>query len=397
MAKDGYILIDDSEMATPEMNLPEREAETPMWYEALAKINTAMLLDSVGDKADQNVVISAASLYLLLGLAMNATAGKTQKEIKALIAKDWYRTAFNNQMKDFQFSLNKQFKGGELHLANGIVLEASVAEKVKDEFAQIMKQYYKTELIAGKNSDILPLINDWASKNTNGMIPKLLNQVPADFKMCLLNAVAFEARWMIPYEDDQIAEDDEFTNADGTTSQVTMLSSSEDTFVENDFYTGFIKPYKGGKYALMALLPKKAKSKTFLKRAIENTDFGEIFKSGREAEVSVEMPEFEIESAMNLRDMVSKMGVSTMFTTNANFSGMVDDEKIMVDSIVQKAYIKVNREGTKAAAVSAMVCVAGCAPDFDRFKYVRLDRPFVYAVMEIETGVPVFAGVVNSL
>ncbi len=397
MAKDGYILIDDSEMATPEINLPEREPEAPMWYEALAKLNTSMLLDSVGDKADQNAVTSAASLYLLLGLAMNATAGKTQKQIKDLIAKGWYQEAFNNQMKDFQFSLNKQFKGGELHLANGIVLNESIADRVKEEFAQIMKQYYKTELIAGKNGEVLSLINDWAGKNTNGMIPKLLNQVPADFKMCLLNAVAFEAKWMTPYEDDQIVENDEFTNADGTTSQVTMLSSSEDTFVENDFYTGFIKPYKGKKYALMALLPKKAKSKTFLKRAIENTDFRELFKSGRDADVSVEMPEFEIESSMDLRETISKLGVDAMFTSKANFSGMIDDEKIMVDSILQKAYIKVNREGTKAAAVSAMVCVAGCAPDFDRFKYVRLDRPFAYAVMEIETGVPVFAGVVNQL
>ena len=72
------------------------------------------------------------------------------------------------------------------------------------------------------------------------------------------------------------------------------------------------------------------------------------------------------------------------------------DEWIKADGIIHKAHIEVDRKGTKAAAVTATVMPAGCAPDLD-IPSVRLDRPFVYAIMHNETGLPIIAGIVNKL
>ena len=70
---------------------------------------------------------------------------------------------------------------------------------------------------------------------------------------------------------------------------------------------------------------------------------------------------------------------------------------LKADSVIHKTKIEVNRQGTKASAVSAMVVVAGCAPDFDRMKYVEVNRPFLYAIVHEKTGLSVFTGILNRL
>ena len=111
------------------------------------------------------------------------------------------------------------------------------------------------------------------------------------------------------------------------------------------------------------------------------------------------MPEFECSTDSELKNLCKDMGINAIFTPMANFGGMLakDAGPLMVDSVLQKAYIKVNREGTKAAAVTGMVFCAGCAPESNKTKYVTLDRPFVYAIMDKGSGLPVFVGTVNRL
>lgn len=75
----------------------------------------------------------------------------------------------------------------------------------------------------------------------------------------------------------------------------------------------------------------------------------------------------------------------------------MSSEWLKADAVIHKARIEVDRQGTKASAVSAMVVVAGCAPDYDRIKYVALNRPFLYAIVHEKTGLPVFAGILNRL
>lgn len=241
-------------------------------------------------------------------------------------------------------------------------------------------------------------INDWVNEKTDGMIPKLMDEAPANLKMCLMNAIAFDAKWQIPYGEDDIYEEGEFNNADGTVSEVPFMSSTENDYIEDDYFTGFIKDYKGGRYAFMALLPKKENDKDFLAKGIEQIDFYKYYKERQSYEVYAEMPEFDCEMSRDLTDFCKKLGLETLFSPKSDFSGITKAEDIMVDSVIQKVVIKVNRAGTKAAAVTGMICVAGCAPDFDNTKSVTLDRPFVYAIINKEyDGLPVFAGVVNHL
>lgn len=366
------------------------------WKESYMKLNNKLLLQALSEEND-NLVTSALSLYLLLGLATNATNGKTRTELKELIAPDMDLDEFNDEMKKLQAAVAAELDGCNVNCANAVIMDNDLAGKVLEAFKSLASESYNADFIAQGDGDLLSLINAWANDKTNGMIPKLLDEAPPTLRMALMNAICFEAEWEEEYDDDDIWEDCDFYNADGSVSQVTMLDSMEETYIENEFFTGFMRPYKGCEYSFVGLLPKK-KNNGFIEKAIENTDFAELFDSVGYARVSVRMPEFEIKTTMELSKMCSELGCSDMFTPAADFSGMLPaSELLMVDSILQKAYIKVNREGTKAAAVSAMMVEMGCAFDPDDFKEVVLDRPFVYAVVKNDSTLPIFMGVVNQL
>lgn len=401
---DDMAIFDDRGMRTPdeeELGLQQEDQSFLVldWYVYYLNLARELLKASCAENGQRNVIVSPFSLYVLLVLAMNATAGQSQKEIKEVVAKDYTIKNLTDRIRSFQKDACMQMKGGKLASSNGICVEASIFDKILPEFKEGTGKALDAEFFSGGDNAV-QRINDWVKIKTDGMIEKLLDDTPISFKACLMNAIAFEAKWLEPYEKYDIKENRDFTNVDGSMSKVTMLSSDEQGYIEDEFFTGFVKPYKGGKYELMCLLPNKKKSQTFFNRAIENIDFQKYYMSlDHQYETSVLMPEFEYSTESELKELCMKQGIHEIFTPSGNFGGMLKAEAgpIMVDSILQKAYIKVNREGTKAAAVTGMVCAAGCAPEFDRFKYVTLDRPFVYAIMEKGTKLPVFVGVVNKL
>ena len=144
----------------------------------------------------------------------------------------------------------------------------------------------------------------------------------------------------------------------------------------------------------MALLPKD-ESADAINTLLSSFDLSRVYRKKTNTEVHVEMPEFRYDFSEDLTAYLEGLGMTRIFTPGADISPMTD-EWIKADGIIHKAHIEVDRKGTKAAAVTAMVMPADCAPDFD-IPFVRLDRPFIYAVMNNETGLPVFVGIVNKL
>ena len=361
-----------------------------------SELGKKLLINAYEKNDGENIVCSPFSFYMLLGIALNAVRGKCQEEIKDVLTDDAEASVVTEYICKLEKNIAQEYDGGKLISSNGICIKKDLYEGILKEFRELMKEAFDAEIFAA-GSDMVEKVNAWVNEKTNGMIPKLLEQAPTDLRAVLMNAISFEAKWETIYEEDDVEEESEFTNYDGSISEVTMLRSDEEGYIEDDFYTGFVKNYKGGKYAFMALLPKKKKAKTFWKRTIEQTDFKAYYDSRFYAEVVARIPEFEIATDMELTGFCQSIGIKSIFNPDADFSGMTTQEPLMISSVLQKAVIKVDRAGTKAAAVSAMYVVAGCAPDFDNIKYVELDRPFVYAVVDRESGLPVFSGVVNKL
>lgn len=346
-----------------------------------------LLESSLKTKKDENIVLSPMSVIMLLGIAADAVDGKTRDEVIRMLCDGSSYEDCLDVLKEIQ---KASARSGFLMSSNAVCVKKNILASITDGYEERLKVNFAGNLFS--SDDIVRDVNVWVNEKTKGMIKDAVNDSMNQMLACLMNAIAFEAEWMEQYEDEDIHEG-EFNNADGTVSEVQMLESSEDTYIEDDFFTGFIKPYKDEDYAFMALLPKK-KSAFFLLRAVKQIDFSKLLNESAYGTVYVTMPEFKYDFGEDLTGFCKEFGVSTLFTPEADFSPM-SKEWLKVDSIIHKAHIEVDRKGTKAAAVTMAYVVVGCAPSMD-FKTVCLDRPFVYAIMNTKTGLPVFTGIYNQ-
>ena len=350
-----------------------------------------MLLRAIVEKEEKkNVVVSPMSVIAALCLAARAAAGNTREEILSCISDGCSMEEMIGIIRDIT---EKTEKTGELKNANAVGVDGKIKDSINDDFTRSLKDAFNGELFASLNLE--EDINNWVNEHINGMIDKLIDGPVDDMIACILNAVVFEADWNEKYWEGDIYEDD-FTNADGTVTEVEMLSSEEERYIEDASYTGFLKPYKGQAYSFMALLPKH-KTNRFMLHDLKTVDFTKLFNESIEVPVNVSMPEFKYTYGGDISDICRALGMKQAFTPAADFSPMTT-EWAKVDSIIHKAHIELDRKGTKAAAITAAIVDCGCALVFeDETKYVTLDRPFVYAIMHNETGLPVFTGVVNQL
>ena len=337
----------------------------------------------------ENLVLSPLSVLVLLSMLAGSTAGDSRREILALIDGGNYYEQTRQRIKDLQKRLASK---GSLSCANAVCVKSEIGDKIKSDYIEELRRFYSGEFFS--SSDIVGEVNAWAAKKTNGMIEDALDESMAEMLACLINAVAFDSKWEEQYEDNDIW-DEEFTDISNKSSDVPMLHSEEYRYIEDELYTGFIKDYKGEEYSFMGLLPNKCGTSQII-RCLKVIDFTNAFKSAVNIEVQVTMPEFSCSSDYDISGFCNDMGIVQAFTPDADFSPM-SDEWIKVEKILHKAKIELDRSGTKAAAITEAVLYAGCAFSFTDYKTVKLNRPFIYAIMHNETQLPVFVGVVNHL
>ena len=337
----------------------------------------------------ENIVFSPYSILIILTLMMGQTAGATRQEIMDALGSDktyerffkmvheMYRQCSEEQSVADENGENKG--GGTVTAANALFVRKDIRDSLNPEYLKKTGSWQSlyTELFCSDShvSDI----NAWVKEKTKGMITEIADDSISEVLFSLVNAVAFEAEWEL----------------DGSVSRVQYLDSLEETYIEDSLYTGFAKPYKGGEYSFVALLPRR-KSAYALNCVIGSLDFNKIRSQMSFRNVDVRIPEFEGDFEENLTGFMKELGVRTAFTPEADYSSL-SSEQLKLESVIHKAHIEVDRQGTRAAAATMEICYAGEAPDFDEMKYVNLDRPFVYAIVHNGTGLPVFTGVVKKL
>lgn len=362
------------------------ESDEMTYTDRYNEITSTFLNHLATEQKGQNVIFSPASIITLLAMTAQATAGSTRDEIVNALGAGMTYEEITESISSLLQTLNGR---DGYHSSSAIVTKKVIGSKINTKCAQVMHDTYGADLI--KSDDIVTDVNAWVNNKTNGMIPTIADDSMKDMLALLINAVAYEGTWQDPFEDYAIREG-AFTNADNSRASVPMMSGREDQYVEDRYYRGFIKYYRNG-YCYMALLPRKT-GQTNLYHALQYTDFTALYNSRRPASVDIRMPEYRYDFAGDLMHLCERMGIRQMFTDTADFSPLASTQ-LVVNGIFQKAHIEVDRNGTKAAAAS-MVVMCGCLPTFEQ-KRVYLNRPFVYAIIHGESGVPVFAGVVNQL
>lgn len=167
-----------------------------------------------------------------------------------------------------------------------------------------------------------------------------------------------------------------------------MMSSTEDlAYASGDGWRAVELPYAGNALSMLLVLPSD------LDAFLEETDadgFAAIVCGLSSREVELSMPRFSIESQADLRDLLSAMGMPTAFSKGADFSGMTQAERLRISKVIHQANIDVDEDGTEAAAATAVVVEVESRPATKAT--LRLDRPFLFALRDVETGTIIFLG-----
>lgn len=348
----------------------------------------------------ENVLLSPQSIITAMSMTTNGASGNTLKELQDAMCGGMSIEEYNKYMKNYSGRLTSD-KDVDFYLANSIWFKDNESLDVKDDFLQTCKSYYNASVYKEPfDASTTDKINGWVQDNTNQMIDSIIKEIPKDAVMYLVNATAFEGEWQNEYNEYQVKEDVPFTNSKGEEEMVVMLSSTEGEFLKDDMATGFVKYYKGGNYAFVAMLPNE---NIALEDYVSSMTGDKLIATynGREAvDVVVRMPEFTYEYERELSDDFKNLGVTDAFDGGkADLTGIgsSDEGNLAISRVIHKTYIELDRNGTKAAAVTAVeVRAEGCAEP-SRVETVILDRPFYYAIIDCETGLPVFMGAVNSV
>ncbi|SDY33481.1 serpin B [Ruminococcaceae bacterium YAD3003] len=349
-----------------------------------------------------NIMISPASIMMALDMVAAGAKGDSLDQLTNLFAagqgpltQQAYAAALMdkiNSAKDIDFTCANSVWSNAALLGDTINMD--YVEYIQDTFLSEYK-------VAEFSDDTVDEINAWIDENTNHMIDRAIDKLEPTTVMVLVNAIAFEAKWANAYEDYQIRED-EFHAANGSTQNVTFLNDTTGIYYETDKATGFIKYYKGGDYAFLAILPTD--------ESINANDFAADFTAEdyeafinsetSEYEVYSKMPEFTSDFSYLANDTLENLGVTDIFhAQTADLSGIAGAPgDLYVTKVIHKTHIEVDRSGTKAAAVTVVTLdAASCEPMEVETREVYCDRPFVYAIVDVETMAPVFIGTVNEV
>ncbi len=363
----------------------------------------SLLLNAAGTeiRKGENAMVSPLSVAEALGLTSSGAVGKTKDQMLSVFAGGLDQDAFNSYVKKTNERLSES-KKTKVNIANAIWIRKNFS--LLESYRKTAKSYYKAHIHtdAAFNAETVKDVNNWVNKETKGMISHIVDQFSENTVMELVNAVAFEGKWKLEYQKDQIWKKQNFKNAAGKTEKVTMLRSTESFYVKLKNGSGFVKPYQDGDLMFMCLLPRKGMSTEEFLQSLTGKKLRDAFRNRQyifEPDVlTVTMPEFQAEYRVILNKALKKMGMRNPFTDQAVFNMTEPNAGLRISNVLHVTYIEVNRKGTKAAAVTAVEMDGATAtPIQPKYYSVTLDRPFVYAIMDQKTALPVFLGVVNTV
>lgn len=236
-------------------------------------------------------------------------------------------------------------------------------------------------------------INAWISSRTEDRIKDLVSPDVIDptTRLVLANAVYFKASWLSRF-DESHTKDGPFTPLDdGETTIPMMHQTNYLDYADGDGYQAVRLPYKGEAADMLVILPEEGRFGTVEERL--NAGFlDEVDRSLDTKYVSLTMPRFDFETDLDLEERLKAMGMTRPFDA-ADFSGITGAKDLYISDALHRANITVDEKGTEAAAATVLVMAESSTPQVTQ---MTMDRPFIFAIVERDTGTILFLGRVTN-
>lgn len=346
---------------------------------------------------ENNALISPLSVLLALSMTTNGAANETLAQMISVIGGDIKLDELNEYLYTYAGSLPNETKS-KLNIANSIWFRDNENRLVVEkDFLQNNADYYNADSYKSPfNDQTLADINNWVKIKTDGMIDKILDEIDEDTVMYLINAIVFDAEWKKVYNKNDIYKA-EFTAASGDVQNSDFMRSEEWLYLDDGNAKGFVKPYANDKYSFAALLPNEGITVAEYIESLTGESFLNIIGNASQKAVNASMPKFSYDYKVNMNEILKEMGMPDAFDSNkADFNklGRSSRGNIFIGEVIHKTFISVDELGTKAGAVTK---VEMKDESYVETINIALDRPFIYAIIDNTTNLPIFLGVLTTL
>lgn len=342
-------------------------------------------------KKGENTMLSPLSVMYAFGMVTLGAKGETLTQMEEVFG------LTKDELAETLTSIRSCLNGDEyskVSLADSIWIKNS-GFTPNEQFIEDNTRIYGADIFSAPfDGGTLNDINRWVEENTYGMIKNILDEIPDDAVMYLINTLAFDCEWAEKYSEYSVSNG-EFTDEDGTLREVEFMSSEENHYLEGENYTGFIKYYANHNYGFAALLPDDGVTVGELISSLDASELNEKLSSPDVSHtVYTKTPKFSYNYGIELSDMLASMGMTDAFDSNrADLTGLGEaDGNIYLSRVIHKTFIEVAESGTRAGAATVIEAVEECAMETPEIKYVTLDRPFLFIIFETENSTPLFIG-----
>lgn len=383
-----YCDKDFSTTSIPKPEIRELTALEKTQVESSNKFGLKLFQKMVEVEPDTNLFISPLSVSLALGMTYNGAATTTEQAMHQTLeygnlSNDEINEAYKNLMTMLlQLDPEVIFK-----IANSIWYRQNF--EVLQSFIDVNKTYFDAEVNAldFNSPEAVEIINGWVKEKTHDKIEEIIDRIDPLTVMFLINAIYFKGTWTYQF-DPELTFDDEFHLSDDTVVPCKMMHQENDfQYSNNDTFEAIDLPYGNGQFSMTIILPHHGKSIDSLIAEITPEKWVQWMGTFSEKQLTLQMPKFTLEYELKLNDVLTAMGMGIAFSNDADFSGINGIGGLLISQVKHKTFLKVDEEGTEAAAVTMVeVGYTSMGP------IMRVDRPFLCVIHEKESGTILFIG-----
>jgi serpin B len=346
--------------------------------------------------AGKNIFVSPSSVAFALAMIYNGASGETQQAMaKALEVNGMSLPELNQANTTLRTALAGADPKVQLNIANSLWARKGIT--FKPEFIKRNQDFYAAEVSALDFA--LPgapgTINNWVSQKTNGKITKIIDNIPSDAILYLLNAIYFKGNWAQQFDKSKTRAG-RFTLLNGATKQQPMMSQTgRYRYFENDEVQAISLPYGAGSVSMYVFLPNKNSDLNKFLATLKAATWESWMSKFRSQDGNITLPRFKLEYEVVLNNALRSLGMESAFDPQrANFREMYaasPGANVFIGEVKHKTFVEVNEEGTEAAAAtSGGMRATSYMPPFN----MVVDRPFFCAIRDNQTGTILFMGAI---
>ena len=324
------------------------------------------------NQKNKNLILSPLSIFLALSLVTNGADGETQKQLLNVLD-----NLGMEEVNELNLKILTQMKEmSSVEIANAIMTKLSPLSK----FSKIVKDKYFSEILPLKSAK---QVNDWCDKKTHGKIKEIIDKLEDNIFMIILNAIYFKDEWTKQFKKGLTSKKIFYNfNSEKDRKSVDMMTiTTHYRYFQDSNLQAISLPYKKDSMSALVILPKKSLNiNEFIDILSEDSEYlYTIINNLKYSKVNLQIPKFEITYQNSLKEVLKSMGVNLAFEPKADFSKIRSQNDLMIDEIIHKTYLKVNEEGTEAAAVTMVeMMLTSMAPMPELIYYMNIDRPFLF-------------------